>query len=207
MHGEQPVQTQYDHLADYYDLRWRTYISSSLAALIRRLRLKGNERVLDVGAGTGALEELLVSRYPSLDITGIDLSNGMLAKARTKLKPYPSVRFQAADVSNLPFQDGHYDLVVSASAFHYFDDPDRALTEMRRVLKNEGTIVILDWCKDHWTCRLLDLWLRAVQTSYRGCYRIRELASKMERAGFRVDVAEKFRISFFWGLMLLEAKK
>lgn len=68
-------------------------------------------------------------------MVGIDLSGKLLDIARQKWQPFPQVTFQPACALALPFADQTFDVVVSVSAFHYFDDPMRALGEMKRVLK------------------------------------------------------------------------
>ena len=108
----------------------------------------------------GELDRLLLRENPQQKITGVDISQEMLNTARQKLSRYPQVAWQTARASELPFDSCSYDVVVCASSFHYFDDPIASLTEMKRVLKPDGRVVILDWCKDYWGCRIIDLALK-----------------------------------------------
>jgi len=71
-------------------------------------------------------------------MVGVDLSVKMLEIAREKCQAYPNVTFCTASSSALPFPDRSFDMVVSTSALHYFDQPEVSLGEMRRVLKPGG---------------------------------------------------------------------
>jgi len=207
MEKEHKVKAQYDNMATIYDRRWEKYVSSTLGFLEKWIQVKGHENVLDIACGTGALEELLVSRYPALNITGIDISERMLSVARLKLKRYPKAVFQKGRASELPFPDEHFDLVVCASAFHFFDHPEKSLSEMRRVLKTDGKVIILDWCHDYVTCRICDALLKVFDPAHKRCYCQKELRRFLEQAYFRVRAEQRFRFRLVWGMMVAEAIK
>ena len=96
------VQQQYDRLAHIYDQRWQGYITNTLSFLVDWAQILPSETVLDVACGTGELERRLVEQHPEQPITGVDFSEPMLAIARQKLEPYPSINFQQASASVLP---------------------------------------------------------------------------------------------------------
>lgn len=182
------VRERYDRLAGEYDRRWAEYIRASSRHTLARARIAPGEMVLDVGCGTGAIQ-----RASGLDIIGLDLSPGMLARATGPRA--------AADVVALPFADGDFDVVVSASSLHYWPDPVRALVEIRRVLKPRGRLVLTDWCDDYLGCLICDRLLRIVARSYARAYGVRGLGRILQRAGFgNVDI-ERYKIGWTWGLM------
>ena len=86
----------------------------------------------------------------------------MLEVAQNKLNTYPNVNLHYGSVTSLPFDNDSFDLVICANAFHYFENPQLALTEMRRVLKDTasqmlkptGEVIILDWCRDYWILKI-----------------------------------------------------
>ncbi len=96
-------------------------------------------RVLDVGAGTGALLARLGGERPALRATAVDLAPGMCAAARAAL---PAAGVAAADAEALPFRDGAFDLVVSTSAFQWLPRLGPALAEAHRVLAPGGRFVL-----------------------------------------------------------------
>jgi ubiquinone/menaquinone biosynthesis C-methylase UbiE len=207
MDKENKVREQYDRLASIYDDRWFGYVASSLSILEQRIKLEGHENILDVACGTGSLEQLLLARFPDIQITGIDISDKMLSVARSKLKTYPAVAFTEASSSELPFPAESFDWVVCASAFHYFDNVDRSLSEMRRVLKTGGKIIILDWCHDYLVCRICDVGLKLFDPAYTRCYSQKELRDSLERAQFYIEIEDKIRFRLIWGMMIAEAVK
>jgi ubiquinone/menaquinone biosynthesis C-methylase UbiE len=200
------VAEQYDRLAEIYDRRWHKYIQDTLSFLIAYLQpnltskyLLGNERVLDIACGTGELEKLLLDSYPQLQIVGVDISEKMLEIARLKL---PNIEFIKASAIALPFDTSSLDMVITASAFHYFERPDLALTEIHRVLKPKGKLIIMDWCRDYWTCKALDLFLKVFDPAHKGCYSQGELQDFLAIAGFKVVNAQKQKLGIFWGIMI-----
>jgi ubiquinone/menaquinone biosynthesis C-methylase UbiE len=99
--------------------------------------------VLDVGTGPGVLLVELARRRPDLRLTGVDLSADMIAAAARNLGDRADVR--AADVTDLPFEDGTFDLVVSSLSLHHWDDPAGAVPELARVLRTGGRVLIYDF--------------------------------------------------------------
>jgi len=102
--------------------------------------------VLDIGTGPGVLLAELARLRPDLQLTGIDLSPDMITAANRNLAPYAArASAQVADVTNLPFADQSFDLVVSSLSLHHWDDPEAAVPELARVLRPGGRITIYDF--------------------------------------------------------------
>mgnify|MGYP002777048749 FL=1 len=199
------VREQYDQMAAKYDRRWSSYITNTLSFLQDWTQISPQDKVLDVACGTGEFEQLVLTQQPTQEIIGVDISEKMLAIARQKLHAYPNVSFHTALASALPFPDNSFDAIVSASSFHYFEDPVAALVEMKRVLKPHGRVAILDWCKDYLLCRFCDLVLKFFDPAYQQCYTEAEFHHLLERAGFDIRQANRFRFSVVWGMMVATA--
>jgi ubiquinone/menaquinone biosynthesis C-methylase UbiE len=100
-------------------------------------------RVLDVGCGTGAMGLLFAEM--GHQVTGVDLSDGMMAKAREKAYAQNlSIELRRADAEHLPFNDGSFDVVVSRHLLWTLPHPEMALKEWHRVLKGGGVVLIID---------------------------------------------------------------
>ena len=103
------VRQEYDRLAGIYDQRWSYYIANTLTFLKQWLALSPMETVLDIACGTGELERLILAENPAQTIVGVDISGKMLGIAQHKLAAFPSVSFQMASVSQLPFSNHCFD--------------------------------------------------------------------------------------------------
>jgi len=203
---ELKVRQEYDRLAGIYDQRWSYYITNTLTFLKLCLVLSPTETVLDIACGTGELERLILAENPAQTIVGVDISGKMLGIAQHKLAAFPSVSFQVASVSRLPFSNHCFDVVVSANSFHYFEDPTLAIVEMKRVLKFDGKIIILDWCKDFLLCQICDFILQWIDPAHRQCYTQKEFHRLLTTAGLTLKHTQKVRFGWFWGLMLATAQ-
>ena len=98
-------------------------------------------RLLEVPVGTGVLSLPVYKNLTGAEIFCLDYSDKMLeaAKARAGQMNLRGIKFLQGDVSNLPFADNFFDLVLSVSGFHVFADKNSAWSETRRVLKSGGT--------------------------------------------------------------------
>jgi ubiquinone/menaquinone biosynthesis C-methylase UbiE len=197
------VREEYATLAAEYDRRWSAYLTASTRETLRRLDVRPGERVLDVGCGTGILLASVRRAVPSAPCVGVDLAPAMLHGARHRLGP--DACLAAADAGRLPFGPQTFDVVVSTSSFHYWPDPSAGLSELRRVLRPGGRVVITDWCDDYVACRMCDLVLRIAGRAHGRAYGSAACAQLLERSGFTGTVVDRYKISWLWGLMTARA--
>ncbi len=161
--------------------------------------------LLDVGCGTGVLLAALFDKCPQATLMGLDPVPGMLRVARKRLSP--EIGLTEARAETLPFADAVFDVVVSCSVFHYIRQPQKALCEIRRVLRPGGQVVLTDWCADYLTCRILYRYLRLRGMSCHRVYQRAELLDLFRRAGFANLQGERYKINWLWGLMTVRATK
>ena len=110
--------------------------------------LPANSRVLEIAPGPGYLSVAL-AKLGNFKITGLDISRSFVRMASQYAKREGvAVRFMHGSASDIPLEDGFFDLIVCRAAFKNFSEPWRALNEMHRVLKPGGRALILDLCKD-----------------------------------------------------------
>lgn len=202
---ESKVRKQYNRLASVYDERWNRYVTTTLEFLKTWVSLSPQEVVLDIACGTGEFERLILAEHAAQQIVGIDISEQMLAIAQQKFSTVANVSFQIANASALPFPDHSFDVVVSANAFHYFDNPTAALKEMKRVLKPQGRLVILDWCRDFWVCQICDVVLKLIDPAHRQCYTQEQFHHMLTMTGVEIERAQRVRFGWIWGLMIATA--
>src|SRR5262249_53905833 len=110
-------------------------------------------RIVDVGCGTGALEQAFeqangsATGLPRL-LIGVDLSLGMLQLARKKVSANGRVNWANSPAEQLPFASGSFDGLICNNSFHYYRAAKPVLDEFHRVLKPGGQLVLVDWCND-----------------------------------------------------------
>ncbi len=140
------VSTMFDDVAGRYDLLntvlafgqdrgWRT-------AMVEALDLpKGSgARVLDVAAGTGTSSAAIARE--GLQVLASDFSAGMMAEGR---KRQPHIPFVGADATNLPFKPHSFDAAVISFGLRNVVEPRKALSEMTRVVKPGGAVVVCEF--------------------------------------------------------------
>ena len=126
------------------DIRWRR-------VALRMLRERGIPgRVLDVATGTADLALALAADLPEAEVIGVDLSEGMLGVGRQKVERNglrDRVRLEQADAENLPFEDGSFDAVTVAFGVRNFENLDKGLGELQRVLRPGGHLMVLEFSR------------------------------------------------------------
>lgn len=122
---------------------WRT-IENSAAHLLPHLR--AGLSVLDVGCGPGTITWDLAARVAPGDVVGIDVSEEVLATARSNGAERPELvaRFQVGDVHALDLEDDSIDVVHAHQVLQHLADPVAALREMRRVCRPGGVVAVRD---------------------------------------------------------------
>jgi ubiquinone/menaquinone biosynthesis C-methylase UbiE len=136
-----------DHLVDFFDRIAPVYDSwaggqhGRVAARLADLATPAKgEHVLDVGTGTGLVAHLVAPRVNPGSVIGIDLSDHMLALARSKQSK--NVQFLGMAAEHLVFRPDTFDLVTMGEALAYLADPTSALAEANRVLRTGGRLVL-----------------------------------------------------------------
>ena len=205
MPEKNPVVEEYARTAPDYESKWSFYVDTTTRETIARVNMGPTDRVLDVGCGTGSLLYHLASSSPKAQLFGIDLVPEMLAIARRRLPS--SVELREGSAERLPFEDEHFDVVISCNMFHYIRYPNPALREMYRVLRPGGQFVVTDWCDDYIACRICDLYLRFFNRAHFKTYGIQECTSLLEEAGYAEVKVERYKINWFWGLMTARGKR
>ena len=130
-------------LAPYYNVIVLP-LTSWRGRVVRLAKAPRGARVLDVATGTG--RQAFAFAREGHEVVGIDISSSMLAVAR-RTNRHSNLRFDSGDATQLPFDDASFDLTTISFALH--DMPrsiqERALEEMARVTRNQGTLVIVDY--------------------------------------------------------------
>lgn len=203
VHSRNPLLREYAKHAQAYDRRWRRYNNAALAAVMEVLDLRGDERLLDLACGTGLLEPLIREPMPGVRVVGVDLSLPMLRVARARREG----AFIQAGAEALPFPDGSFDAAVCASSLHYLPDPRLAVAELFRALRPGGRLVLLDWCGDFLSIRLLRAWLRLRGSAPVQTFGFDACQGLLAGEGFVGIRGDRLKIHWPYGLMRFGARK
>ena len=158
--------------------RW---LATLQEAALDALPLERDDRLLDVGCGTGAAVRLAA---PAVErAVGVDLSAAMIARGRELAARLPNVELREGDAEALPFDDGAFTAALCTTSLHHYPQPERAIAEIARVLAPGGRAVIGDWTTDRFAVRVFDLLLRHLQPSHVGCQRAADLERLLSAAG------------------------
>jgi len=145
---KEEIKKYWNERSKFYDLAVGHRISGEEEKIAWLTELKNvfgeqKKRILDVGTGTGFLAILLAEL--GHDVTGIDISDGMLEVAREKAQKLGlKIRFMRGDAENLPFGDQTFDGVVCRHLLWTLPNPEKAISEWVRVTVEGGKIVIID---------------------------------------------------------------
>jgi phosphatidylethanolamine/phosphatidyl-N-methylethanolamine N-methyltransferase len=137
------VARVYENIAWFYDWTFGPSLHPGRLQALQRMGIQANDRVLEVGVGTG----INITLYPrDIALTGIDLSSSMLDKARERVskRGLSNVRLLEMDAANLKFADNSFDIVYAPYLISVVPDPVAVAREMRRVCRPGGKIIILN---------------------------------------------------------------
>lgn len=153
--------------------------------------IKGKD-VLEIATGPGLLAKHVA--YAAKSMIATDYSEGMIAEA--KKGKYPdNLTFEVADAQQLPFDDDSFDVVLIANALHVMPDPENALQEINRVLKNKGILIAPNFInhKDGFISNIWSGILRAAGIKFEHQWRTSEYKEFLERNGWKVKNCKEMK--------------
>ena len=153
-------------------------------------RLRGDERALDAGTGTGTFALALAASVR--EVVGLDPVPELLAHAQRLAAGRPNLRFVEGDATALPFPDGSFDVVTCARTLHHVARPGPLLAELGRVTAPGGTVVVVDQlaAADPSDAARHDAIERLRDPSHQRTLAREEIGSLLEAAGLTVDALE-----------------
>ncbi len=150
------VRTMFDEISPRYDFlnhllsfgidhSWRKRVVEEIRRWFHEPA--STIRILDVATGTGDLA-IAVSTLQQASIEGIDISTKMMEIGRKKVSARGlsgKIVFREGEAENIPFEDNHFDVVMVAFGVRNFEELERGISEMKRVLKPGGVMLILEF--------------------------------------------------------------
>ena len=149
------------------------------------------QRVLEVATGTGLIALELGAKH---EVDAVDISPAMIAQAEGKMhaRGLAGIRFRVGNAYELPWQGNEFDVVICANALHVMEQPERALAEMKRVLKAGGKLIAPTYChNEDWRARLVSSFMRLSGFKVYRRFSTKELRDFFEAHGFLIESADK----------------
>ena len=208
---QQNIVDLYNKLAWIYDF-WG-YLTESKARnrALELANIKSGEHLLEVAVGTGLAFAQVVRINPDGRNTGIDLSPGMLTKAKHRLQKLGLSNFELSlgNASAIQENDSSFDVLLNNYMFDLIDESEwpRILSEFFRVLKPRGRLVLISMTfGEKWGSGIYERLYRISPSLMGGCRGI-ELSNVIEQNGFTVQLREYIQQLLFPSEVILATKK
>ena len=181
-------EKHWDKWADKIDGKgWRyEFLHRIQKDVVAMLDLKPNMKFLDIGCGTGLA---LYHAARRIDNHGafysIDLSSKMIEKAKENFIGNENFHLIRANSEAIPLDDNFFDVIMSTNSFHHYLHPDKALTEIYRILKPGGKFYLEDPPADYLLARIADKIGRLLEPGHVKMYSTKEIQSLFAAAGLK----------------------
>ena len=164
--------------------RMYDYLRKAQNRLIEITDIKENINLLDIGCGTGwALGQAANAVNFNGTFYGVDLSSGMIEKAKSNFKNRSNFHFITASSESIPLEDNLFDIIICSNSFHHYLHPGKAMKEIFRLLRPCGKIYILDPTADSFVIRIADKIIRLIEPAHVKIYSTQEYKEMMSDAG------------------------
>ncbi len=190
------TEEYWSRFPDTYDKKMAYVVGDELReAIIQELnRLPELGEMVEFGCGTGVFTETIVKKTKSMIAT--DLSDNLLAVAKTRLGNHPKVKFQKENCMATSFPPKALDAVFMANVIHIIESPNTLLQECYRILRDNGTIVIVSftdhgmkiWEKIKMGLRFARSWGKPPAHTH--TLSPGSLASMVKKAGFTIETSK-----------------
>jgi ubiquinone/menaquinone biosynthesis C-methylase UbiE len=190
----------WDEKAKIFDKRGGWFFRYFQKRIISIINLQKNSNFLDLGCGTG-----WAVRYASTllkgegHFIGIDISKGMIEKANRNALGLKNINFYKTSAEELPLENNFFDNIICTFSFHHYFNPENALTEAYRVLKQKGKIYIFDITADDFFTKWRDNRMRKKQKEHIKFYSTIEFktmfsAVRLKYIKSKIIIAEPFKV-------------
>ena len=209
--SQSEVGSVYDKLAGLYDI-WGTLTESrARSRAIELAQIQDGQNILEVAVGTGLAFYEIVKRNPRGTNVGIDLSQGMLDKAKKRLSKLSGANYEllSGTAFVMPVKNGSLDLVMNNYMFDLiaYEEMDKVLEEFHWGLKQGGRLVLVNMTEGESPgSRLYDLIYRIYPKAMGGCRGVK-MAERLKQHGFRVELREYYQQMLFPSEVILAYKE
>lgn len=208
--SQNKIGSVYDRIAPIYDIWGKSTESHARNRAIELAEIKDGQTILEVAVGTGLAFYEIVTRNPNGTNTGIDLSQGMLTKAKQRLSQLSEANY-SLDIGtafDLSIEDESIDTLVNNYMFDLmpFEYMHNIIMEFRRVLKKDGKLILVNMTEgERLGSKIYDFIYNISPKTMGGCRGVK-LADKLQQHGFNVESREYFQQMLFPSEVILAYK-
>ncbi len=171
------------------------YLRKAQGHVIELAHPEQNVKFLDIGCGTGHAVGLAAKSVNySGNFYGVDISGNMIRKARKNFEGFENLHFIKANSEAIPLPDNFFEIIICTYSFHHYLHPEKAMSEIARLLIPGGKIYILDPIADRQIMRFIDLFIRTFETAHVKFYSSGEYEKLMVNAGLKYTGYNSFNI-------------
>lgn len=208
--SQNKIASVYDRIAPVYDIWGKLTESRARNRAIELAEINDGQNILEVAVGTGLAFYEIVKRNPNGTNTGVDLSPGMLEKAKKRVSHLSEANYSLGigDAFDLNVEDESTDILVNNYMFDLipFEDMDKIIIEFRRVLKKNGKLILVNMTEgERFGSRIYDFIYNFSPKTMGGCRGVK-LADKLQQYGFKVETREYFQQMLFPSEVILAYK-
>ena len=153
------------------------------ANIIKEVESVNFTSMLDVGCGTGELINIIKSKNDKAKYYGLDLSENMIKVAESKLGN--NAMLAVGDSENLPYEDSEFDLILCNDSFHHYPNPEKVLSEMYRVLKDNGYLIIGECAQPIISREIVNIFMKFSSDGDVKIYSKKEFIKMLIKVGFK----------------------
>jgi ubiquinone/menaquinone biosynthesis C-methylase UbiE len=200
----------YDKIAPIYDIWGKLTESRARNRAIELADIKDGQTILEVAVGTGLAFFEIVKRNLNGKNIGIDLSQGMLEKAKKRVRRLKAKNYslELGTAFHLNIEDESIDTVLNNYMFDLisFEDMDRIILEFRRVLKKAGRLVLVNMTEgERFGSKVYNFIYKLSPKTLGGCRGVK-LSDKLQQHGFKVETREYHQQMLFPSEVILAYK-
>ena len=183
---EKANEQKWNRRSESFDKKRFDYFRWLQKQVLSLISFQPGTSFLDLGCGTGwavcYVEGLLEGQGQFI---GIDISQGMIERARENASSLENVHFHIASAEQLPIEDDTIDNIICTNSFHHYLHPEKALTEIFRVLRSNGRVYILDVTSDDFFINWIDGQTAKREQEHVRFHSTREIVTMFSTAGLK----------------------
>lgn len=207
---QEDIGSVYDKIAPIYDFWGMLTESKARNRAIELAEIRDGQSILEVAVGTGLAFYEIIRRNPNGINTGIDISKGMLAKAKKRVSKLSKANYSliAGSAFNLNIEDESIDILVNNYMFDLipFEDMSKILEEFKRVLKKDGKLILVNMTEgERFGSKLYDLVYNISPKTMGGCRGV-QLTDRLKNHDFKVEIREYYQQMLFPSEVILARK-